>query len=181
MVFLPKVSNQYDFCKTTFENEIKNQGLSILGWRVVPVDSSQLGQIALDSEPNIEQLFVGKTTEISEATFKAKLYAARKIAEHTIRKSKISESNYFYIPSFSITTIIYKGIIMPEDIGPYYKDLQEIDLVTRLALSAPTFFYQHNAYLGISATLQTHVSEWRNQYSAWKCKQNASSRRDHEK
>ena len=134
MVFLPKVSNQYDFCKTTFENELKIQGLAILGWREVPVDSCQLGEIALASEPNIEQLFIGKTDKIDEATFKAKLYAARKIAEHTIRKSKISESNYFYIPSLSITTIIYKGIIMPEDIGPYYKDLQEIDLVTRLAL-----------------------------------------------
>ena len=134
MVFLPKVTNQYDFCKKTLENEIKNQGLSILGWREVPVDSSQLGAIALASEPNIEQLFIGKNEEIDEATFKAKLYAARKIAEHEIRNSKISESNYFYVSSLSITTIIYKGIIMPEDIGPYYKDLQEIDLVTRLAL-----------------------------------------------
>ncbi|MBT7426131.1 MAG: hypothetical protein HN779_08765, partial [Flavobacterium sp.] len=57
MVFLPKVSNQYDFCKTTFENELKIQGLAILGWREVPVDSCQLGEIALASEPNIEQLF----------------------------------------------------------------------------------------------------------------------------
>jgi glutamate synthase (ferredoxin) len=134
MVFLPKVSNQYNFCKTTFENEVKAQGLFILGWRKVPVDPTHLGAIALDSEPNIEQFFIGKTTEIDEATFKAKLYAARKITEHEIRKSKISESIYFYVSSASITTIIYKGIIMPEDIGPYYKDLQEIDLVTRLAL-----------------------------------------------
>jgi len=134
MVFLPKISNQYDFCKTAFENEIKAQGLSFLGWRKVPVDSSHLGEIALASEPTIEQLFVGKNSDISEAIFKSKLYAARKITEHTIRNSKISESNLFYIPSFSITTIIYKGIIMPEDIGPYYLDLQEVDLVTRLAL-----------------------------------------------
>ena len=134
MVFLPKISNQYNYCKTTFENEINKQGLAIIGWRAVPVDSSQLGDIARASEPNIEQLFIGKTADIDEATFKAKLYAARKIAEHNIRKSKISESTYFYVSSLSITTIIYKGIIMPEDIGLYYKDLQEIDLVTRLAL-----------------------------------------------
>ncbi|WP_299672182.1 glutamate synthase large subunit [uncultured Polaribacter sp.] len=134
MVFLPKVSNQYDFCKKTFENEVKAQGLSILGWRKVPVDSLQLGAIALASEPTIEQFFIGKNEALDEATFKAKLYAARKITEHEIRNSKISESNYFYVSSASITTIIYKGIIMPEDIGPYYKDLQEIDLVTRLAL-----------------------------------------------
>tara|TARA_B110000046_G_scaffold168264_1_gene186550 strand:- start:5785 stop:10296 length:4512 start_codon:yes stop_codon:yes gene_type:complete len=173
MVFLPKVSNQYDFCKTTFENEIKTQGLAVLGWRKVPVDSSQLGEIALASEPNIEQLFIGKTDEIDETTFKAKLYVARKIAEHTIRKSKISESSFFYIPSLSITTIIYKGIIMPEDIGPYYKDLQEIDLVTRLALvhqrfstnTMPTWElaqpFRHMCQNGEINTLRGNVSRMR--------------------
>ena len=173
MVFLPKVSNQYDFCKTTLENEIKAQGLAILGWRKVPVDSSQLGEIALASEPNIEQLFIGKTNEIDEATFKAKLYVARKIGEHTIRKSKISESSFFYIPSLSITTIIYKGIIMPEDIGPYYKDLQEIDLVTRLALvhqrfstnTMPTWElaqpFRHMCQNGEINTLRGNVSRMR--------------------
>ncbi|MCL4117755.1 UNVERIFIED_CONTAM: hypothetical protein GTU68_016831 [Idotea baltica] len=134
MVFLPKVKNQYEFCKTVFEKEILAQGLSILGWREVPVDSSQLGEIALASEPNIEQIFIAKTETIDEAIFKAKLYAARKIAEHAIRKSKMSQSDYFYIPSLSNTTLIYKGIIMPEDIGPYFTDLQQEDLVTRLAL-----------------------------------------------
>ena len=173
MVFLPKVSNQYDFCKTIFEKELKIQGLAVLGWREVPVDSCQLGEIALASEPNIEQLFIGKTDIIAEATFKAKLYAARKIAEHTIRKSKISESNYFYIPSLSITTIIYKGIIMPEDIGPYYKDLQEIDLVTRLALvhqrfstnTMPTWElaqpFRHMCQNGEINTLRGNVSRMR--------------------
>jgi glutamate synthase (NADPH/NADH) large chain len=134
MVFLPKVDNQYLFCKGIFEREIEAQGLSVLGWRNVPVDSSQLGEIAKASEPNIDQVFIGKTENIDEATFKAKLYAARKITEHEIIQSKISESGYFYVPSLSTTTIIYKGIIMPEDIGPYYTDLQQIDLVTRLAL-----------------------------------------------
>ncbi|MFL3661204.1 MAG: glutamate synthase large subunit [Polaribacter sp.] len=173
MVFLPKTTNQYNFCKTTFEKELVAQGLSILGWRTVPVDSSQLGEIALASEPNIEQLFIGKTIEIDEATFKAKLYAARKISEHTIRTSKTSESTYFYIPSLSITTIIYKGIIMPEDIGPYYKDLQEIDLVTRLALvhqrfstnTMPTWElaqpFRHMCQNGEINTLRGNVSRMR--------------------
>ncbi|WP_226913051.1 glutamate synthase large subunit [Flavicella marina] len=134
MVFLPKVENQYQYCKDVFEKEIKEQGLEILGWRTVPVDSTQLGEIALASEPNIEQLFIGKKEAIEENIFKAKLYAARKITEHTILSSKISQSSYFYVPSLSNTTLIYKGIIMPEDIGPYYTDLQQSDLVTRLAL-----------------------------------------------
>ncbi|TWO34792.1 glutamate synthase large subunit [Seonamhaeicola sediminis] len=134
MVFLPKIKNQYQYCKDVFEREVKAQGLSVLGWRQVPVDSSQLGQIAKASEPNIEQIFIGKTEATTEANFKAKLYAARKITEHEIRLSKVSQSDYFYVPSLSTTTLIYKGIIMPEDIGPYYTDLQQKDLVTRLAL-----------------------------------------------
>jgi glutamate synthase (NADPH/NADH) large chain len=173
MVFLPKISNQYNYCKTTFENEIHKQGLAILGWREVPVDSAQLGDIARASEPNIEQLFIGKTADIDEATFKAKLYAARKIAEHNIRKSKISESTYFYVSSLSLTTIIYKGIIMPEDIGLYYKDLQEIDLVTRLALvhqrfstnTMPTWElaqpFRHMCQNGEINTLRGNISRMR--------------------
>jgi glutamate synthase (ferredoxin) len=134
MVFLPKNKNQYKYCKKTFEKEITEQGLKILGWRKVPVDSSKLGKIALASEPNIEQLFIDKAEIKEEHIFRAKLYAARKITEHTIANSKMSERSYFYVPSLSNTTIIYKGIIMPEDIGPYFTDLQQPDLVTRLAL-----------------------------------------------
>jgi len=75
----------------------------------VPVDSSQLGEIALASEPNIEQVFIAQG-DLEENIFKAKLYAARKITEHTIRTSKMSEADYFYLPSLSNTTLIYKGI-----------------------------------------------------------------------
>ncbi len=134
MIFLPKKKNQYDFCKSTLETELANQQLEVLGWRTVPVDSSQLGEIALDSEPHIEQVFIAKPDGVDEFKFKALLYAARKVAEHTIWNSKMSEAEHFYISSLSLTTIIYKGIIMPEDIGNYYLDLQQSDLVTRLAL-----------------------------------------------
>ncbi|WP_111707959.1 glutamate synthase large subunit [Lutibacter citreus] len=134
MVFFPKNKNQYAYCKKIFEQEVENQGLKILGWRSVPVDSSQLGPIALASEPTIEQIFISKGRIKKELNFKAKLYAARKITEHTIAASKMSEASYFYVSSLSHTTLIYKGIIMPEDIGPYYTDLQQPDLVTRLAL-----------------------------------------------
>tara|TARA_B100001057_G_C22865871_1_gene956451 strand:+ start:61 stop:4575 length:4515 start_codon:yes stop_codon:yes gene_type:complete len=134
MIFLPKKTNEYNYCKSVIESEIINQGLKILGWRSVPVNSDNLGKIALNSEPKIEQVFIIKKDKIDEKNFKAKLYAARKISENTIINSKISQRNYFYVPSLSITTIIYKGIIRPEDIGPYFQDLMQPDLVTRLAL-----------------------------------------------
>uniref|UniRef100_UPI00260688BA glutamate synthase central domain-containing protein n=1 Tax=Flavobacterium sp. TaxID=239 RepID=UPI00260688BA len=135
MVFMPKSSNQVDFCKTTFEKAILDQKLEILGWRDVPVDVSNLGQIAAEKEPTVKQVFVGKNgLDLTEQQFNAKMFAARKIAEHAVRGSKTSESHMFYFSSFSTTTIIYKGLLMPEDISRYYTDLLDSDLVTRLAL-----------------------------------------------
>jgi glutamate synthase (NADPH/NADH) large chain len=135
MVFLPKKSNQIDFCKNIFEKAIQDQRLSITGWRNVPVDISNLGQIAAEKEPTVMQVFIGKNgLELTEQQFNAKLFAARKIAEHEIINSKISESHMFYFSSLSTTTIIYKGLLMPEDISRYYTDLLDNDLVTRLAL-----------------------------------------------
>jgi glutamate synthase (ferredoxin) len=135
MVFLPKSLNQTVFCKTNFEIAIKEQNLEILGWRDVPVDETNLGQIAAEKEPTVKQVFVGKNgLKLTEQQFNAKLFSARKIAEHAIINSKISESHRFYFSSFSTTTIIYKGLLMPEDISRYYTDLLDDDLVTRLAL-----------------------------------------------
>ncbi len=133
--FLPKSFNQQNYCVSVFESSLKEQGLTVLGWRDVPVDASNLGKIAAQVEPKARQIFVSRGTEnLTELAFNAKLFAARKITEHTIERSKISERNFFYLPSFSTTTVIYKGLLMPEDIGRYYVDLKEPDVVTRLAL-----------------------------------------------
>ncbi|MCF6213478.1 MAG: glutamate synthase large subunit [Flavobacteriaceae bacterium] len=135
VIFFPKSYNQCDYCIKIFEAQIQKQGLAILGWRDVPVDTSKLGKIAAQTEPKIKQVFVGKNNlELNEFQFNAKLFSARKQAEHAVNKSKISERHFFYLPSFSTTTIIYKGLLVPEDIGNYYTDLREPDVVTRLAL-----------------------------------------------
>lgn len=135
MVFLPKKKNQSHYCISIFEEEIAKQGLEILGWRKVPVDTSFLGKIASKTEPKIKQVFIGKKNQsLSKLQFDANLFAARKIAHHRITNANISESNYFYVPSLSTTTIIYKGLLIPDDIGRYYTDLNEPDVVTRLAL-----------------------------------------------
>ena len=132
--FLPQRENQRKYSKDIFDVNIRKQGLKILGWRKVPVDSDVLGDIARISEPVIEQVFIGKSKTTQQREFLAKLYVARKLTEHHIYNSKISQSDYFYVSSLSNTTLIYKGIIRPEDIGDYYLDLKEDDLVTRLAL-----------------------------------------------
>jgi len=135
MVFLPKKTNQSEFCMNLFEEEIILQGLEVLGWRDVPVDSSCLGQVAAETEPTIKQVFISKgNLLISESEFNIKLYKARRLTENKVIQSKIVQVNYFYFTSLSTHTLIYKGLLMPKDIQLYYKDLNDIDVVTRLAL-----------------------------------------------
>lgn len=134
MVFLPPSKNQQKICREILEEEIIGQGLNLIGWREVPVSRACLGSIAALSEPNVQQVFIGKDENVSAKIFNAKLFAARKIAEHKIEESELSEAEYFYLPSLSTTTIIYKGLLMPQDINTYYRDLNEPDVVTRLAL-----------------------------------------------
>ena len=134
MVFLPPSPNQRKLIQEEFEKQILRQKLEILDWRKVPVDDSCLGSIAALSEPNVQQVFIGKGGDISNKEFNARLFSARKIAEHKVRSSELSESFYFYVSSLSTTTLIYKGLLMPEDINRYYLDLNDPELVTKLAL-----------------------------------------------
>ena len=134
-VFLPKKENQRNFCIEIFEKHIKEQNLSVLGWRDVPVDETVLGEIAAATKPYVKQIFIGKShAKQDNFQFNIQLYIARKKAEHSIYSSKLSENSFFYLPSLSTKTIIYKGLLIPEDIKLYYKDLQDPTLVTRLAL-----------------------------------------------
>ena len=134
-VFLPKKENQRNYCVSVFENYIKEQGLNVLGWREVPVDATVLGSIAQETEPCVKQIFIAKSDEQQDDfNFNLKLFIARKKAEHEIYSSKLSECNFFYLPSLSTKIIIYKGLLIPEDIKLYYRDLENPLFVTRLAL-----------------------------------------------
>lgn len=134
-VFLPQKENQRNFCISVLEENIKKQGLNLLGWRNVPVNKSVPGRIAMETEPFVKQIFVGKeNAEQTYFDFNIKLFIARKVTEHTIIESKLSESKFFYIPSLSTKIIIFKGLLMPKDISLYYKDLMNPKVVTRLAL-----------------------------------------------
>ena len=134
-VFLPNKLNQRTYCESIFEKHLKDQGLKVLGWRVLPVDPSVLGDIAKKTQPFIKQIFVSKSsTSQDDFEFNLKLFISRKKAEHEILNSKISEARFFYLPSLSTKIIIYKGLLIPEDIKLYYKDLTNPLFITRLAL-----------------------------------------------
>ncbi|MCM4157459.1 glutamate synthase large subunit [Gramella sp. AN32] len=134
MTFLPKNDNQRELCKEIFNKEVAAQELTLLGWRKVPVNHSCLGKMASQTEPYVEQVFVAKPDEMNAETFNAKLYTARKAAEHKVINSELSQSEFFYFASLSTNTIIYKGLLMPQDINEYYKDLNDPEVITRLAL-----------------------------------------------
>ncbi len=134
-IFLPQKENQRNFCIALFEENIKKQGLRLLGWRDVPVNRSVPGRIAMETEPFVKQVFIAKeSSEQDEFNFNLKLFVARKVTEHSILNSKLSESKFFYVPSLSTKIIIFKGLLMPKDISLYYKDLMDPRVVTRLSL-----------------------------------------------
>ena len=135
MVFLPKSVTQSNHCIKVFEDEINNQNLKVIGWRSVPVNSKVVGSIASKSQPDIKQVFITTDdSEMNETNFNLKLFKARKIAENSIYSSELSEKDFFYFSSLSTKTIIYKGLLVPEDIERFYIDLKDSLLVTKLAL-----------------------------------------------
>ncbi|MCX2720790.1 glutamate synthase large subunit [Lentiprolixibacter aurantiacus] len=134
-VFLPQKENQRNYCIDIFEAQIKEVGLQLVGWRDVPVNHAIPGRIAKESEPFVKQVFIGKAEkEQEDFDFNLKLFIARKITEHAIGNSRLSDRHFFYVPSLSTRIIIFKGLLMPHDIKLYYKDLMDPRVITRLAL-----------------------------------------------
>ena len=135
MVFLPNKVNQSNHCIKIFEDEIRKQDLEILGWRDVPVNSKVVGAIASNTKPQIKQVFIKSNSPgLSDKDFNLRLFIARKISENLIYSSELNQKEYFYFSSLSLRTIIYKGLLIPEDIERFYIDLKNPNLVTKLAL-----------------------------------------------
>ena len=136
MVFLPTKENQRQFCTDTLNEEFEKQGLEVIGWREVPTNQMVIGEIAGRTLPHIEQVFVrpAEGVTLNEKELNTKTFIARKIAEHKVYATKMSQASYFYLPSLSTRTLIYKGLLVPEDIERFYTDLTDKRVVTRLAL-----------------------------------------------
>src|SRR6201993_346010 len=98
MTFLPVEKHQRLTSEGILERIIKEEGLSVLGWRDTPVYASAIGRGARASQPYIQQIFVGRPAEMDEDAFERKLYVVRKRAENEIRESGVEDSEMFYIP-----------------------------------------------------------------------------------
>ncbi len=128
MVFLNLDQTLATRARNVLEMAIRDQGLDVLGWRTVPVDASVCGSIALQSLPQIEQIFVN-APDISENEFNLKLYVARRIAEKQLQDDKS-----FYVSSLSASVLSYKGLVMPIDLPRFYLDLADENMATAIVL-----------------------------------------------
>ena len=135
MVFLPREPASRLACEYEMERAIKDEGQVLLGWRDVPVDSDDLGESVKAVEPVIRQVFIGRGSGIRVTdALERKLYIIRKSAGHAIRALKLAHGTEFFVPSMSARTIIYKGMLLPSQVGTYYRDLQDPRVVSALAL-----------------------------------------------
>ena len=136
MLFLPKDSVERDAVKGEVARIISAEGQTLIGWRDVPTDNSSLGKSAVAAEPHMAQVFIGRGSNLKDdAAFERKLYVIRKVAEQTIRYgNKIAGGKWFYVSSLSSRTMVYKGMLMPEQVAKYYPDLRDPTMTTALAL-----------------------------------------------
>ncbi len=136
MLFLPKNPAERAAVQAEVSRIVAAEGQTLLGWREVPTDNSSLGRTAVAAEPFMMQVFVGRSSGLAdEAAFERKLYVIRKLAEQAIRYgAQFPGGKWFYVSSLSSRTLIYKGMLMPEQVGKYYPDLCNPALTTALAL-----------------------------------------------
>ena len=135
LFFLPINPEERAWCKQELERLCAEQGQAFLGWRELPVNRGALGEIAARSEPSIWQLFIARNSKTPAGRdFERALFLIRKRIEKTIRDSELIEKATCYIPSLSSRTIIYKGLLQPQDFTAYFQDLLDPRMKTCLAL-----------------------------------------------
>ncbi|MBP7518989.1 MAG: glutamate synthase subunit alpha [Leptothrix sp. (in: Bacteria)] len=136
MIFLPKEHASRLACEQEVERAVKAEGQVLLGWRDVPVDRDMpMSPTVRAKEPVIRQVFIGRGADvIVPDALERKLYVIRKTASAAIMKLKLTHSREYYVPSMSCRTIIYKGLLLADQVGTYYLDLQDESCVSALAL-----------------------------------------------
>ncbi|MDB5853535.1 MAG: glutamate synthase subunit alpha [Herminiimonas sp.] len=136
MVFLPKESASRIACEQEIERAIQAEGQVVLGWRDVPIDVDMpMSPTVRAKEPVIRQVFIGRGQDIMVTdALERKLYVIRKSSGHAIQALNLLHGKEFFVPSMSARTIVYKGLLLADQVGVYYKDLQNPACVSALAL-----------------------------------------------
>ncbi|MGJ9459024.1 glutamate synthase large subunit [Oceanobacillus sp. CF4.6] len=133
MIFLPRDRQLRMTCRKIIETLIEQEGQTFLGWRPVPTNESFIGKVAAKSAPAIRQFFIQKSDEIKDQdAFERKLFVIRKCIEKVVAEH--AEYEDVYICSLSTRTIVYKGMLVPEQLDAFYIDLNHPDFKSALAL-----------------------------------------------
>ncbi|MFH1576824.1 MAG: glutamate synthase large subunit [Candidatus Margulisiibacteriota bacterium] len=129
LIFLPQNKRMRNICKDVIARIVEQEGQVLIGWRPVPVDDSEIGKTAKETQPAIEQVFIGKGKEVNtRLDLERKLYGIRREAEKEIN------AEGFYITNLSTRTLAYKGLLMADQVENYFLDLKDPDLKSSIAL-----------------------------------------------
>ncbi len=134
MIFLPVEPHERILCEGILEKIAREEGLSVLGWRDTPIDGNTIGRVARNTQPYIEQIFVGRGPGMDQDALERKLYVVRKRAEAEVLRSDMKERDFFYIPSLSSRTIVYKGLLLAPQIANFYKELSDPNVMSAICL-----------------------------------------------
>ncbi|MEE4301097.1 MAG: glutamate synthase large subunit [Pseudomonadales bacterium] len=142
IVFLPREEHERLQCKEILAERIAAEGQRLIGWRTVPTDpdGADIGKAARAAMPHIEMLIVGAGHDESGApvagdAFERRLYLIRKRATHLVKgDAELSERQLFYVCTLSSKVIVYKGMLTPEQVFPFYGDLTDPRYASHLAM-----------------------------------------------
>ena len=141
-IFLPQIDEERHICREAINQIIAEEGQSLVGWRVVPIDAkgADVGPAALMAQPRIEQLFVAAGADLDQEQFERKLYVIRKRFTHRLRQdTSLIEAKQVYACSLSTKVIVYKGMLTPGQLFPFYGDLTNPDFETHMAMAHSRF------------------------------------------
>jgi glutamate synthase (NADPH/NADH) large chain len=134
MVFLPVERHQRLASEGIVERIAREEGLEPLGWRDTPIDGYAIGRVARGSQPYIEQVFIRRGEGMDQDALERKLYVVRKRAEAEIAGSDLHDREFFYVPSLSSRTIVYKGLLLAPQIARFYRELSDAAVTSALCL-----------------------------------------------
>ena len=134
MVFLPVEPHERMSCEAIVEEIVRDEGLTVLGWRDTPVNANTIGRLARSTQPYIEQVFIKRAYGMNEDALERKLYVIRKRAEREVAATSLREKSFFYVPSLSCRTIVYKGLLLAPQIANFYLELSNLEVRSALCL-----------------------------------------------
>ena len=135
LIFFPQSTQYRNQCEKIITDIIKEEGQTFLTWRDVPTNNSNIADAAKALEPKIKQVIIGQGKEVKDQNhFERKLFVMRKRIEHSVKKLGLDDPAQFYIPSLSSRTIVYKGMLLANEVDTYYPDLKDERVTSALAL-----------------------------------------------